>query len=147
MAYFIFLNLNNTEGTLHKIAENENDLNSLNIIKSDYKIIEDTQENFNAVKFGTKEVLKFNNNLITYTDIITKFENKELLKSYIQNIKNHINSFKPNNLNNPFFSVCDNYLNQLNSLNLDNITYPLNKSLEKHFDDLGQTSINPLQVP
>ena len=62
MAYFIFLNLDNVEGTLYKIAETENDLNNLNIIKSDYKIIEDTQENFDAVKFSTKNAIKFNNN-------------------------------------------------------------------------------------
>jgi hypothetical protein len=29
-----------------KIAENQSDLDNLNINKSDYKIIEDTQENF-----------------------------------------------------------------------------------------------------
>jgi hypothetical protein len=36
---------------------------------------------------------------------------------------------------------------QLNNLNLDSITYPLNKSLEQYFSDLGQTSLNPLQIP
>jgi hypothetical protein len=36
---------------------------------------------------------------------------------------------------------------QLNNLNLDSITYPLNKSLEQYFNDLGQPSLNPLQIP
>jgi hypothetical protein len=58
MAYFIFVNVNNVEGTLYRMVETQNDLNNLNIIKDDYKIIEDTQENFNAVKFGIKEIIQ-----------------------------------------------------------------------------------------
>jgi hypothetical protein len=40
-----------------------------------------------------------------------------------------------------------NYYTQLNNLNLDNITYPLNKSLEQYLSDLGQPSYNILQLP
>jgi hypothetical protein len=53
MSYFIFTN--NTEditNTIYRIAENQSDLNNLNIDKSIYKIIEDSQENFNAVKLN-----------------------------------------------------------------------------------------------
>ena len=40
MSYFIFLkDLNNIEGTLYKIAENESDLNNLNINKNDFNKI------------------------------------------------------------------------------------------------------------
>jgi len=35
----------------------------------------------------------------------------------------------------------------LNNLNLDSISYPLNKSLEQYFNDLGQPSFNILQLP
>jgi hypothetical protein len=147
MAYFIFLNQNNVEGTLYKIAETENDLNSLNIIKSDYKIIEDTQENFNAVKLGTKEAIKFNNNAINYVNLQIKYNEKKVLKEYIENYKIKIQQFKENNINNSSFNIWNNYYNQLNNLNLDNITYPLNKSLEQYFNDLNQTSFNILQLP
>ena len=51
MVYFIFgKNLDNIEGTIYRIAENQSDLNNLNILQSDYKIIEDSQSNFNLVK-------------------------------------------------------------------------------------------------
>jgi hypothetical protein len=146
MAYFIFLNLDNVEGTLYKIAETENDLNNLNIIKSDYKIIEDTQENFNAIKLGSKDA-KFNENLIIYTDKITKFKNKELLEEYVINFKRSIEFFKLNNINNSSFNLWNNYYIQLNNLNLNNITYPLNKSLEQYLNDLGQPFLSPLQLP
>ncbi len=64
MSFFIFTkNFDNIPGSfLYRIAENQDDLNNLNINQSDYKIIEDSQENFNAVKYGTKSINKYNNN-------------------------------------------------------------------------------------
>jgi hypothetical protein len=39
MSYFIFVkDLNNVEGTIYRIAENQDDLNNLNITQSIYKI-------------------------------------------------------------------------------------------------------------
>ena len=74
MSFFIFLkNLDNVEGSLYKIAENENDLNNLNIIQSDYKIIKDSQENFNPVKYKTKSIDKYNGDQIFYKDFSIKF--------------------------------------------------------------------------
>ena len=70
MAYFIFLkNLDNIEGTLSRIAETENDLNNLNIIKDDYKIIEESQENFDLVKFSKKSANKYNGNTIIFENL------------------------------------------------------------------------------
>ncbi len=159
MSYFIFSkNFENLDGSIYKIAENEFDLNNLNIIKSDYKIIEDSQINFDAVKYGTKSIIKYNNNTITYVDTSILFvddtkdglvvkSGKEFLKEYISNYKISIKQFTDNNPNHPLLSRWNDYYNQLNSLNLDNITYPLNKSLEKYFNDVGQPSLNPLQLP
>jgi hypothetical protein len=148
MAYFIFLkNLDNIEQTLYRIAENESDLNYLNIIQSDYKIIEDSQSNFNLVKLGNKSPVKYINNVITYVDQINLYHDEIELVSYIDNLKNTIKNFIDNNPNHPLLSRWNNYYNQLNSLNLNSITYPLNKSLEQYFNDLGQPSYNLLQLP
>ena len=148
MSYFIFgKNLDNISGTLYKIAENESDLNNLNIINNDYKIIEDSQSNFNLVKLGNKRVDKYNNNTITYIDLTISFFDKNEIQNYINNLKQEIKQFTDNNPNHPLFSRWSNYYTQLNNLNLDSITYPLNKSLEQYFDDLGQTSYNILQLP
>ncbi len=57
MSYFVFAkNFDNVSGTIYKIAENQSDLNNLNIILSDYKIIEDSQSNFNDFKLLNKYV-------------------------------------------------------------------------------------------
>jgi len=147
MAYFIFDKLENVDGSLYRIQENLSDLNNTNINQNDYKIIEDTQDNFNSVKYSLKSVLKFNNNIIIYenTPIVPIIKNE--LKFKINEIKNIINPFLKNNKNHPLFDRWNNYYNQLNNLDLDSITYPLNKSLEQYFNDLGQPSYNILQLP
>ena len=148
MAYFIFQkNLDNVENTLYRIAANESDLNNVNINQSNYKIIEDSDANFNAVKYSTKQAFKYNQNIITYVDLSINFLKLNDLNEYVQENKTFIKQFLDNNPNHPLFSRWNDYYNQLNSLNLTSITYPLNKSLEQYFYDLGQTSLSPLQLP
>jgi hypothetical protein len=148
MSYFIFLkNLDNTEGALFRVAENQSDLNNLNINQPDYKIIEDSQGNFDLVKLRTKFPDKYNNNIITYIDVTISFTNKEELQNYVNNFKKQIKQFTDSNPSHPLFSRWSSYYIQLNNLNFDSIEYPLNKSLEQYFNDLGQSSLNPLQLP
>jgi len=148
MSYFIFLkNSEDLNGSIYKIAENEFDLNNLNIIKLDYKIIEDSQINFDAVKYGNKVVNKYDNDIITYNDQSVLFANKEMLQDYITNYKVEIKQFTDNNANHPLYSRWNDYYIQLNNLNLNSIQYPLNMSLEQYFKDQNQTSLNPLQLP
>jgi hypothetical protein len=148
MSYFIFQkNSDNILATLYKIAENLEDLNNLNIMKSDYKIIEDSQNNFLDVKFGLKSTLSYDNNIINYQVNYPSIPNKEFLNTFINNNKNLIMNFLNWNTNHPLFNRWNDYYNQLNNLNLDSITYPINKSLEQYFNDLGQPSYNILQLP
>jgi hypothetical protein len=164
MSYFIFLkNLENIENTCYRIAENQYDLNNLNINQEDYKIIEETELNFNLVKYGNKIPIKYINNVINFSIIETNFKDqivtnvnneqiviktaKQFLKEYIENFKKNIKQFLDNNKNHSLYNRWDNYYNQLNNFNLDSIDYPLNKSLEQYFKDLGQPSYNILQIP
>jgi hypothetical protein len=148
MAYFIFLkNLDNVSGTICKIAENQSDLNNLNITQSDYKIIENSESNFNLVKLGNKHIDKYNNNDIIYSDQSNSFENKNNLQCHVDNLKKQIKEFTDSNKNHPLYDRWNNYYNQLKDLNLDSITYPFNTSLEQYFNDLGQPSLNILHLP
>jgi hypothetical protein len=147
MSFFIFQKNNDAIQGLYKIAENNDDLNSLNIIQSDYIIKEDSQLNFEAVKLGTKKIEGFQNNQIIYIDYIINFNSKIELKNYIDNFLGLIENFKKNNSSHKLFDRWNNYYNQLNSLNLNNITYPLNKSLEQHLKDSNQPFFNILQLP
>jgi mRNA-degrading endonuclease YafQ of YafQ-DinJ toxin-antitoxin module len=148
MSYFIFgKNLDNIEGTIYKIAENQSDLNNLNISQPDYKIIEDSQSNFDLVKYGNKFPNKYDNDNIIFIDISVSFDKKEKLQNYINSLKNQIKQFTDNNLNHPLYNRWNDYYNQLNVLDLDSIQYPLDKSLEQYFKDQNKTSLSPLQIP
>jgi hypothetical protein len=148
MSYFVFTkDLENIESSLYKIAENQYDLNNLNINISDYKIIEDSQINFENVKYGVTQVINYQGNLINYKNINIEFNTKENLKYYINNCSKIIKQFLDNDKDSPLFNKWNDYLTQLNNLNLDSITYPLEKSLEQYFNDLGQPSYNILQLP
>jgi hypothetical protein len=146
MSYFIFLN-NQTQEPLYRIAENQYDLNNLNIDKSNYTIIEDTQINFENVKYGLKNAIKYNGQTITYSDNAPISINKNDLNNIINAYKISIQQFLKNNINHPLYNRWNDYYNQINSLNLGSITYPLNKSLEQYFNDLGQPSFSILQLP
>ena len=148
MAFFIFAkDSDNIEGTLYRVAENQFDLDNVNIDKSIYKIIEDSQSNFDNVKYGTKDAIKYDQNTITYVDETTLFINKQELQKYINNFKKQIKQFIDNNPNHSLFNRWNDYYNQLNNLNLDSIEYPLNKSLEQYFKDQNLSSLHPLQLP
>jgi hypothetical protein len=145
MSYFIF----NKEfvDSIYRIAENQSDLNNLNIFLSDYKVIEDSQENFNAFKFGSKSIVRYDGDTIIFKDEVQLIKSKSNLQYQINYSKEKIKNFLENNKNHPLFSRWDSYYNQLNNFNLDSITYPSNKSLEQYFSDLGQPSFHILQLP
>jgi hypothetical protein len=148
MSYFIFTkNTENSVGGLYRIAENQSDLDNLNIFKSDYKILEVSQTDFNLIKFQNKFPLIDNNYNISYINLHEFNFEKNALQNQIKDNKKIIKEFLDNNPNHSLFNRWNNYYNQLQNLNLDSIIYPLNKSLEQYFNDLGQLSLNILQIP
>jgi len=148
MSYFIFLkNSDNVLNSLYKIAENQSDLNNINIDQSQYKIIENSQENFNSVKVGTLWADKYNNNSITFINISPLFKGELAMAGYIDECKHSIKIFLKSNQNHPLFNQWNSYYNQLSNFDVNSITYPFEKSLEQHFIDLGQPSYNILQLP
>ena len=148
MAYFIFAkNFDNLEGSIYKIAENQTDLNNLAIHQENYKIIEISQPDFDSVKYGLKLIIKYNNDAITYQDYSYSFLKKEYLVADVDQFKSRIKNFLNNNANSPLYTRWNDYYNQLNSLNTNDIEFPLNKSLEQYFKDLGKPSLNILQLP
>jgi hypothetical protein len=148
MSFFVFTkNMDDVQGSIYKIAKNQSDLDNLNIIKSDYKIIQDLELDFNLIQLDNKYPLKYNNNIITYIDVSHVFKDKKTLDASLENKKNLIQNFINNNESHNLFQQWSNYLIQLNSLNLDNINYPFNISIEQYFSNLGQPSFNILQLP
>ena len=148
MAYFIFTkDSDDLTGTCYRIAENISDLNNLNLDQSSYKIIEDSIDNFNAVKYGTKSIVSYNNNTIVYEPVSGTIENKKDFQLILDSTITHLNLFLKYNINHPQYNQFNNYSIQLKNLNIDNITFPLNISLEQYLKDQNLPSFNYLQIP
>jgi len=146
MAYFIFQkNLDNINGIIFKIAEDEIDLNNL-FNSNIYKIIEVSQNDFNNAKFCIKNPTGLEGNNIIYSEHPISFLKKEL-ENYVKDLKNQLQIVIQNYPSYSKLNDWKNYLNEISSLNLEGFTYPFNNSLEKYFNDLGKKSFNPLQLP
>jgi len=158
MAYYIFSkNSEGMNGSIVKIAENINDLNTLNINKNDYSILEDNIQDFDQIKLNIKIPIKYIQNNVFFEENITNTEfptspgaeefDKLNLKRKINDYCALIKNFLKNNPNHIQFQKWNNYFNQLNNLNLDNLTYPLGITLEQYFKNNNQPYFNILQLP
>jgi hypothetical protein len=148
MAYFIFSgNLDNVNGTLAKIAEDQTHLNNSTIVLFNTKIIEDSSSNFDDNKYGNKIIRSYTGDIINYEIVNTIISSKEEIIKYIENYKSSIKSYLDNNPNHIYFNIWNDYYNQLNSFDVNSIQYPLNKSLEQYFKEQNKPSLNPLQIP
>jgi hypothetical protein len=147
MAFLVFNKNNGSNfGSLYNIAENENDLNLLNIIKEDYTIASISPEDFFEIKLNIKSAVRYENDSPIYENLTHSYSKEDLL-FHLKILKNKINVFLENNKNHPLFNNWNNYLNQLNSFDVNSIAFPLTKSFEKHLFDSNQTVYNILQVP
>lgn len=148
MSYFIFhRNRDGELDTLYKIADNENDLNNLNIFKSDYKIIQDSQGIYNDVRYNKILLTKYTGDNVSFEPLNFSYKNATELNIYIQRVNRTIEFFLNNNLNHVYYLKWKNYYNQLFNFDYKSITYPFTISLEEHFQNINQTSLNPLQIP
>jgi len=159
MPYVIF---NSASNCVYKIAEKENDLNNLNLVKSDYKIIEVNNEEFNSLKLNKKICSSIVENSFFFENMYNSFD-IESLQNYINNFIKQIELFLNSNTNHVDFYKWQNYKNLLISLKPSEIV-PLidfidkngnkttdygilNQSLEEYLESKNVPSLNILQIP
>ena len=147
MAYFIFNQLSGN--AIYKIAENDFDLNSLNIPKNDYLIVVADQNDFDSVRLNNKYVLNYNGSI--QLEIIKNSTDRiGLLQSIKSNI-NQISLFLDAQPQSVVFQKWLNYSNLLKNLDVNTIIPTPNGfleiSLEQYLQNQGQTSLNILQLP
>jgi len=150
MSYFVFIpNKPNTTGVIYRIANNDFDLNNLNIDKSLYNIITDTNANFEDVQLSKKNIISYNsNNTINYEEVTSGgFENSIQLQNYIQNYCNLITNFINNNPSSPLLPTWVSYKTQLLNTDIKTIIYPMTISLEEYYKNNNLPFLNPLQLP
>lgn len=149
MAYLIF-NKKQTlqEADLYKIAETEEHLNSLNILKNDYIIKTISIQDFNNLKSENKRIESINGDQITYVDYIRtqpleKQEFDETLKNkkeFCQEILNK-KQVKP-----VLLGLVEQYLTALNSIDTSAMSFPLNKNFIQYLHSQSIYYIHPLQI-
>ena len=132
MAYLIF----NEQNQLLKIAANDSERDSQNLILSDHSVVSISDSDFLKVRTGVA-VVSYNGSNVTFTDIsdssiadenTLKFIWKKWFDLWIDN------------------SVKD-YKSTLENFDTSSVTFPLNKTWEQYCNENSITFYHPLQIP
>jgi len=143
VAYLIF----NSDNNLVKIAANDSDRDSQNIVLSDHSVVSISDDDFLKVKTNASEATYDGTN-VTITDISDPLiETEEGLKITIQNIIDAISYFAINNQDNTLYTPLNNYKTTLENFDTSSLTFPLNKSWEQYCSENSITFYHPLQIP
>ena len=148
MAYLIFnKDLDNVSGTLCAIAANNTDLNNLNIDLDTIKKITIDDSVFSQVQLSESFPESYDGETVIYAVVSHSYENQEIFQTDINNRISLINRFLKFNGDHPDYTKWNNFKTQLENLDIKGLTYPYEKSLEKHLFDNSLTFLNPLQLP
>lgn len=147
MSYLIFTK---SSGEVYKIAENDFDLNTLNIPSELYFNANISQDDFNSVRLIKKAVLKYEGQVKLF-DCNAFCFNRTQLQNYIDIFLKQIESFLNAQPQSVVFNKWKNFFVLLKGLNVVNIipneNDTLKISLEQYLENQGLTSLNPLQLP
>jgi hypothetical protein len=147
MAY-IFLTPNSQ--SVFKIAANDSEkqkiVGHVNQNALVQQTISDTE--FENLRANT-HFIKIENGAVTVTELEDgwSFTSAEDLNAYINELKVTINRYLKNFSENANYSQWSSYYDQLNNFNTGSLTYPFEKSLEKHFQESSLPYFNILELP
>lgn len=141
MAYLIFNNNND----LVKIAANDSDRDSQNLILTQHSVVSVSDSDFLKVRTGAS-FASYDGTNATITEAENYF-NEESLKKYFENVVSLLNSFLSENMDNSLYDDMNNYKNYLLSFDTSSVTLPLNKSWEEYCNENSIVFYHPLQIP
>jgi hypothetical protein len=141
MAYLIFNNNND----LVKIAANDSDRDSQNLILTQHSVVSVSDSDFLKVRTGAS-FASYDGTNATITEAENYF-NEESLKKYFENVVSLLNSFLSENMDNSLYVDMNNYKNYLLSFDTSSVTFPLNKSWEEYCNENSIVFYHPLQIP
>jgi len=144
MAKFIF----HTDNCLFALAANQEALDKLNIIQSQYTIVDGSDDLFNKVRLNKSWVQFDGTNIIENSFLLPgevsrrPFMTESNLKNYIDQIKNIINYYLQSNTS----TEIKNYLTFIESIQTSSISFPMTQTFEEYVESQGITAINSLQI-
>jgi len=143
MSYLIF----NTDNNIVKIAANDSDRDSQNIILANYNVTDISDSDFLKIRTGAATATYDGTN-VTITDSTGNFiENENDLKVILEQTISFISQFLNENEDNSLYSPLNNYKNYLKNFDTSSLTFPLNKSWEEYCNENSITFYHPLQIP
>lgn len=138
--------------SIYKIAEDEDEKNSLNIFENDYRVIEISEADFTSLQQGTKVLSTSTADSITLEapshlgDGVVATTESVLKNSHTEMIKS-INDFLQKNSSNPQHSFWSTYKSTLENFDYSTITFPLSQTWEQYCSDNSISHKSPLQIP
>tara|TARA_R110000803_G_scaffold53388_1_gene109602 strand:+ start:724 stop:1152 length:429 start_codon:yes stop_codon:yes gene_type:complete len=142
MAYVIFDNNNN----LIKIAANDSDRDSQNIVLSDHTIKSVSDSDFLEIRTRLK-VITYDGTNVILTDHTQSFENEINLKEYLKDIISVASNFLKENESNSLYNPINEYKNYLESFDTSLLSFPYEKSIEQYCNENSLPFFHPLQIP
>ena len=146
MAYLIF----NSDNNLIKIAANDSDRDSQNIVLSDHSVISVSDADFLKIKTNAA-VATYDGTNVTITEVdaieMENILNEEALKKHFNNVIYSLNSFLSVNTSSSLYTDLNNYKEYLETFDTSSVTFPLNKSWEAYCNENSLTFYHPLQIP
>lgn len=143
MAYLIF----NHKNHLVKIAANDSDRDSQNIVLSNHSVVNVSDDDFLRVKTNVVEV-SYDGTNVTYTDVTDNyFSDENVLQSYLDNIKQSISSFLDVNRDHSLHDSLMAYYSDLDHFDMSSISFPMDKTWEQYCNENSITFYHPLQIP
>ena len=151
MAIFIFdKNTNGVNHSLYRMAASQSDFdNNKSLMDEHYDIVTVSDDDFNNVKRGIKEVASRTDNTVSYNDCSFLYNEGSFLKEYIDSVTTTLDNWLKDNSSKPMHASVQTYRDYINSLDVNSIITaesPLETSLEAYVESQGQTAFHPLQL-
>tara|TARA_R110000765_G_scaffold380124_1_gene471172 strand:- start:232 stop:663 length:432 start_codon:yes stop_codon:yes gene_type:complete len=143
MSYLIF----NSDNNIVKIASNNSDRDSQNMVLSNHSVVSVSDADFLKVRTNVA-IATYDGTDVTITDLSDNFiESENDLKLIFKDIINIILNFSQNNQDNLLYNSLNNYKEYLENFDTSSLTFPVDKSWEHYCNENSITFYHPLQIP
>ena len=143
MTYLIF----NSDNNIVRIASNNSDRDSQNMVLSNHSVVSVSDADFLKVRTNVA-IATYDGTDVTITDLSDNFiESENDLKLIFKDIINIILNFSQNNQDNLLYNSLNNYKEYLENFDTSSLTFPVDKSWEHYCNENSITFYHPLQIP
>ena len=142
MSYIIF----NNNNTLVKIAANDSDRDSQNIVLSDHTIQNVSDSDFLKIQTGVATAT-YDGTSVTLTDNVMPSLSETDFKEYLKVVIITALNFLEENKSNLLYTPINEYKNYLENFDSSSLSFPSEKTIEQYCNENSLPFYHPLQIP